>query len=462
MACRIPISILDVEKTEKIRSKLCMYPQVVKRKSYGQTTEPEPIIFYRHGTDYIDVPYLFGASLTQTIPNNDYPFSKIYSTFTGKLRETQISVYDQALEQLHNIGTSTLALPPGWGKTILGAKLMIAMGLMGLVLVTRETLTMQWKKTFEDNTTARVWIVGEKKPPSVCDVIICMDGRWEYMPPEFRRQIGFMIIDEAHCFCTPTRVGCLLAFHPKYILIESGSLERDDEMHTMMYALAGSHGVYRESKNPFKVMKILTHTKPETRIRFGQTDYAFLMKNTLFDVRRNQIILDLVMMNTKFKILILTASVDHAILLNDEILKRGVRSDCLCGTKKGYQDATVLVGTISKIGTGFDPANFCPTYDGRPFDLLILASSIQKYSMLTQNVGRVFRCPNPVVMHLVDDNPTFKNHWYKARKWYQSRNGEISEHHIQNDANPAPVDKTPEDVASSWIQKKILQIRKSK
>ncbi len=108
---------------------------------------------------------------------------------------------------------------PGFGKTILGASLASRVKLMTVILVHREILTVQWKKTFEDFTTAKVWIVGEKNPPSECDVIICMDTRWHLIPKFMKDACGFLIIDEAHAFCTPTHVGCLLAFHPKYMIL---------------------------------------------------------------------------------------------------------------------------------------------------------------------------------------------------------------------------------------------------
>jgi hypothetical protein len=331
----------------------------------------------------------------------------------------------------------------------LGAKLASNIGLITVVLVHREILTIQWKKTFVDNTTASVWIVGEKHPPSICDVIICMDTRWHHIPLEMRNAVGTLIIDECHRFCTITHVGCLLAFHPKYIILESASLERDDNMHMMLYAIAGTHGVFRESNKPFTVMKIMTNTKPvREQNRMGETNWTALVHNTLMDPRRNQIILELVKSNLNFKILILTAIKEHATLLYESLQGLDIPSDYLFGTKKGYVDSVVLVGSFAKIGEGFDQANFCPTYSGKPFDLLILAGSIKKYSMLVQNVGRVFRADYPFVMALVDDDEIYKKHWNKARTWYIARNGTITEHNIPIENNK----QTISSIQQQWLQ----------
>lgn len=452
-------SNLSPEAANSIRTMLCLQPEVPYSK-YNQNVTPEPILFWRMDGNTIHLPFLFAASLFQITPNVDIPFPVTQLQFTGALRENQVAVEQESWEQLQRFGTSTLGLYPGFGKTILGAKLASRAKLMTVVLVHREVLAGQWKKTFQDFTSAQVWIVGEKNPPPLCDVIICMDTRWEQMPVQMRDAIGFLIVDEAHAFCTPTHVSCLLAFHPKYILLESASLERDDGMHAMAYAIAGTHGVYRESSKPFNVMKITTGVTPvRKQNRMGGTDWAALQQDTLMDQRRNQIILGLVTANLNFKILILTSLRDHATLLYNALQYMKIPSDYLCGTKRGYTDSTVLVGTVAKIGTGFDPATACPTYAGRPFDLLILACSMKKYSMLIQNVGRVFRAEFPTVMHLVDNDTIFKGHWSKAQKWYVARGGTITAHDIPNPQQPPSTVTDITTQQQTWAQNKARQLQ---
>jgi hypothetical protein len=43
------------------------------------------------------------------------------------------------------------------------------------------------------------------------------------------------------------------------------------------------------------------------------------------------------------------------------------------GQKKGYNDSHVLVGTVSKMGVGFDEANVCENFQGVKSDTLVLA-----------------------------------------------------------------------------------------
>jgi hypothetical protein len=460
MAYAVARSTLSDEIATKIHSMLCLQPDVpVTRHNNGNI--PPPIKFYVLVEGILHLPYLFAASLFQIVPNIDikYPISGV--AFTGQLREHQIPVENEAWGQLESKGTSTLGLYPGFGKTILGASLAARAKLITCVLVHREILTGQWKKTFESFTNARVWIVGEKDPPPTCEVIICMDTRWHLIPTAVRDCVGFLIIDEAHAFCTPGHVGCLLTFHPKYIVIESATLERDDGMHSMIYAMAGNHGVFRETDIPFTVMKITTNTKPPRAMtRTGGINWPALVHATLFDERRNAIIMNLVIQNPTSTILILTSLVEHTMLLYNMLQRMGVSSDYMCGSRKTYHDCRVLIGTMPKIGTGFDPATSCPDYAGRPFDTLILAASIKKYSILVQNVGRAFRSKWPCIMHLVDNDSIFINHWYKCRKWYLARGGVISNHNIENSQQPTPASENITNVQQKWLGAVQLRVIK--
>jgi len=458
MSYAISRSSISDAAAATIRSMLSLTAETQYNK-FRREDEAEPVIFYIYG-NIIHLPYMFSASLFQIIPNVNicYPLSGL--EFNGKLRDNQIAVETEAWEQLERYGTSTLGLYPGFGKTVLGAKLSARAGLMTVILVHREILTTQWKTTYQNVTNGRVWIVGEKNPPQICDVIICMDTRWNMISKEVRDAVGFLIIDEAHAFCTRTHVDCLLSFHPKYILIESATLLREDGMHSMIYAIAGNHGVFRESDKPFNVVKIMTNMKPVRKMTItGNVDYGNLLKSTLLDERRNGIILELVKQNVSRKILILTSLVDHVTLMYNNLIEAKISVDYLCGKKKTYQDSTVLVGTLSKIGTGMDPATSCPTYSGQPFDLLILVTSIKKTAMLVQNVGRCFRANFPTVFHLVDNDTIFTGHWAKAKKWYIMHAGIVTEHNIENKEENTNSTNSITTLQNEWIHKKIVQTK---
>jgi len=449
MAFSIARDKLTKEQTDKISKMLCFNPKTkdFSRGNYKSNDVAVPILFFqlhvKNKIEMVYLPYLFSSTLLQIIPNMDKrtTYHHFTSEFTGKLLERQVSVDKEVDVQLETYGTSTLAVEPGFGKTVLGARAICRKKLLACVLIHREILGSQWRQTFETFTNLKSWIVGEKKNfshsqtniPSMkdldeIDVIICMDTRYLTIPDDMRKKIGFLIIDEAHAFCTPSRVGCLLAFEPIYILIETATLERDDDMHEMMYAMVGEHGVFRETNKVFNVVKIKTNVTPERKMTmYKQLNWPHLVSTTLLNPIRNDIINQLVSENDDKTILILTSLTEHVLLLNKRFLEQQLDCDYMCGTKKSYKDGHILIGTTSKLGTGFDQATACPDFSGKRFDLLILCCSIKKYSMLVQNVGRAFRSDFPTIFHLVDDDTIYEAHWRLCKKWYIRRGGILSE-----------------------------------
>lgn len=429
MSVEIPRSILTQAGKEKIVQELTLFPEedeFVKKKMKVNKT-PERFAFFNITSEYVYLPIAY-ARKTFGLPGNENKIFPIHPyTFTGKLREAQQPVARELKAHLNSQGGCVLAVRTGFGKTILGAEAAAGYGLIVAVLITREILAGQWKKTFEDNTNAKTWIVGETFPDYLPNVIITMDGRVNAIPEQLRRQVGFVIIDEAHMFCTKGRVDALLAFQPRYVLAETATLERDDGLHKMIQMIVGDSIIIRDFDTDFKVFKMITGIQGERAMSGSRLNYGHLLKTTLENPYRNAMIVELVNRYRHHKILVLTSLVEHSKLLCQAIQQRGVSCDVLSGTKKSYQDCNVLVGTIPKIGTGFDPATSCDSYDGRPFDLLILASTIKKYQALTQNVGRVFRSPNPIIFHLVDQDPIFERHWKKCLSWYRSRNGTVAQ-----------------------------------
>lgn len=420
-------------QAEKIRSILTFIPKAENTK-YG--TPGQPINFWLTETCknanqeeelFIRLPFLFAAAFFRICPNLDLHYPAHPVTFTGTLRPDQVPIIETAWQHLQDKGTTTLGLPPGKGKTVLGTKLACFPPVRGLraIVVHRDVLLTQWLSTITNNTDAKVWIVGEKEPATY-SFIICLGNRWRDIPPATRAAVGFLIIDEAHCFCTPGFVEALLAFTPQYIVVETATLQRSDGMHSMIQAMVGTHGVFEQAQLSFLVYRVSTGIVPQRSFdERGRLEWSKILSSTIYAPGRDQLILQLVKFFPQKSILVLTGLREHALALHALFLANSVTSDCLCGKKNSYAEAHVLVGTISKIGTGFDQGSACATFSGKRFNLLILASTIKKTSLLTQNVGRVFRCENPLIFHLSDADPIYTRHWREARKWYTERGATI-------------------------------------
>lgn len=438
MAYRVLLSDLTDDQVDKLKLSLIFIPDNgFKYSNPYSSNKPQAIKFFRTvDNKYLDIPYLFASGFFNIIPNINNYFLEISINFTGKLWPEQIQPHQQCLDYLNTRGTCILGLPPSSGKTIYGCKLITDLKLLTVIMIPLSVLDEQWKNTIADFSDGVPWIVGEKAQPANCNIIICLYTRVNLIPEAIRNQVGFMIIDEAHLFCTQ-ELGCsLLYFHPKYILAETATLLKDNGLHTMTYAICGKHGIFREHDTPFNVVKVLTGITPVreyTKYKKKQTvKYAKLVESTLLNDKRDLIILSLVKSNLHRKILILTGLKAHAAKLLQLLTAHGIDCDTYYGNQKSYRDGTVLIGTPHKIGTGFDQKSFCKNPDIVPFDLMILGFDIQQYAKLTQNCGRIFRSKTPVIFHLVDNDPIYNRHWNKCQKWYTLHMGIISEYNASN------------------------------
>ena len=117
----------------------------------------------------------------------------------------------------------------------------------------------------------------------------------------------------------------------------------------------------------------------------------------------------------------------HCDDICDKITELGITPAKLYGTIKNYKTSSVLVGTTSKMGVGFDEANFCDDYDGKPSDLLIVTQTFKSWPMFEQVRGRGMRADTPTVVYLNDKHSITRRHMSIMRKWIRETNGEIIE-----------------------------------
>lgn len=315
-------------------------------------------------------------------------------------------------------------------NTIMGAALSYLAEYNTLVLCNRASIAEQWRKTFlkcYPGHDSWIWVVGKDPMPTtyIPPFIICMDQRYTKIPKQYAKAVGTLIIDEAHLFCTPTRVKCLLYVQPRVVIVETATLKRNDGMHVMIQSMVGTHGVFTVSNAPYVVKRVLTQIPIEiTKNKFGN-DYTAMCKEISINTERNELICDIVATNLHRKYIILTRRADHVVTLQNMFESMGIPSGTLYGSKNKYKDSTVLIGTMPKIGTGFDEENACADFKGNKSNVLILANSVKQYQSFEQYRGRVMRCKSPIVIWIQDPISTINNHFLGLRSWIDETNGTI-------------------------------------
>lgn len=434
MSVLIPLDDLTEENKTKIRKCLMIQPKnetyFKTMYDYSNTFEKDPILFYDIQNNKIHLPYTFGNSIMNKHINSSitYPLRK-FNFIKTQLRSYQIPIVKEAMKYLRTKGTVILGLSPGMGKTLMSIWLSSKLGGITLILVPLKLVFKGWITTFKMYTDAKIWVHDGKTPkPDHFDVIITMDTMFYKLKPDILSQVQNLVVDEAHMFCTPKRIHCLLGTIPKYIIACTATLERSDDMHAIIHAMCGKHGVFKKSDKKYMVYKMLTGIKVETeKTKMGNTNWPKLVKDLAYHERRNKMIIALVMKNLQHKIMILTWNKSHAYFLCDLIKKKGVTCDVLAGVKSNYKDSQVLVCTAQKAGVGFDEQMACSDWSGTRSNLMLLVGSTKSLASLEQITGRVFRSEYPIIVDFVDDNAINKNHWRIRRKWYLDpcRNGTI-------------------------------------
>lgn len=435
MAVRIKLDSLSEDQKKCIREKLYFQPKktnfAVSNFYSAASVEKDPIFFYwiDKESNEIVLPYTFANSLMGKHINSclAYPFSQF--SFTGKLRDYQIPIAEKALSQLHSTGTTLLNLGTGLGKSALSAYLSSKLDGMVLVLTNRETIQKGWYETFKDNTNAGIWLIDAKmRIPEKCNVILTMDGKFEKIPWEIRKMISTFVIDEVHMFMTNSQISVLLGVCPKYVIACSATPTRPDNMERMWHVIGGLHSVEVKNTKKFTVYKFMTGIVTELeKNKMGTVDFSKLTASLANHEIRNAFIIDLIEKNLNQKIMLLGWSKKHISYLYEELRKKNISADYLYGTKSKYVDSQVLLGTISKVSTGFDSKNVAINFDGIAISMLILVGSTKSFNLHTQSIGRAFRSDHPIIIDVVDEDVIAKRHWNARRKIYEEMNCEIIE-----------------------------------
>jgi superfamily II DNA or RNA helicase len=430
MSVRINRNLLNESLIQTIRKTLILNPVQPKSFNYNNFSTPiqrDPIQFYfvkeeSDGSKYVHLPYAFGNILmgANVNSNNIYPIFDLQ--FTKTLRMKQPEYVQTALTQLQSYGTTTLELPTGTGKTAITAYLSTILKHRTLIIVHLSVLVNQWIKTFTEFTNGKIWVVGETEFTPDCNIIICMEERVKKIQSDILYSIGTLAIDEADRLTTKSRVEPLLLCTPRYIILMTATLDlRTDCMDSMLYLLAGTHKVSDTVEKKITLYRVNTPFNPPVIKTARGTDWNSVRQWLCNNSDRNSEIVESALYYNNHKILILCHLVNHVKILHSMFAERGVSVDYICGTKKSYNDSRILIGSVSKVGIGFDDSS-SSNNDGIRINMLILTNSIKNESLLIQVLGRI-RADNPKILYFVDECDIVKRHFAVCKKYIGKTNG---------------------------------------
>ncbi|HXY54054.1 MAG TPA: DEAD/DEAH box helicase family protein [Nitrospirota bacterium] len=329
------------------------------------------------------------------------PAGPSYS-FNGTLREAQ----QEAIDEIFKYDLGVLSAPPGFGKTVIGARLIAKRGCRTLVLVHRKELLDQWIARLslflgiDPREIGRIG-AGKNKPNGILDVAMIQSLVRKDEVNDMVAVYGHVIVDECHHLPAVSFERVLNEVKARYIVGLTATPYRRDGHQPIIHMQCGPiryavHPKSLEARARFKHQLICRTTdfamdNPDSSI---QQIYAGLVS----DERRNNIILTdvrqaiqegrspVLLTERKEHLDILTASlqgeVKHLIVLSGRLSPKERRETMARLDAIPDGEARLIAATGRYLGEGFDDPRL---------DTLILAMPFSWKGTIVQYAGRLHR-----------------------------------------------------------------------
>lgn len=367
----------------------------------------------------------------------EYPKSSSEYVFEGTLTEKQELVKEEVFETLNRTKSIILSFHCGFGKTIFSIYIASLLKYKTCVLAHRVNLIDQWYYSIKKVCPqATIQILDTKcKIDKSCDFFIINSLNVCKRTKDDFKDIGIVIVDEAHTICTENLSKGLFHFIPKYMIGLTATPYRTDGMSVILEHFFGPEIIERKLRRPFNVylLKTAKHgivpIKSETKVnKMGKLDWNSVLKSQCLNVKRNNMIVEIIKYFRTRNILVLCKLVEQSKYLLNKLKEEDEFVDMFVSTQKKFNhESRILISTFSKTGVGFDHPKL---------DMLIIASDVEEG--IEQYVGRIFRRQDvtPIIIDILDDFRPLYNHYLSRRKLYIETGAEITDY---ENIFPSPV-----------------------
>ena len=415
MSISTKIEDLTDDQRENIIKDLCIETEDTKKKYFGPKTKK--IYAYLLTTTHIYTPFYYSIKTLGKTRNARSSYASINCIFTGILRDEQKVALKEGKALLNQNGCCIMSMYPGFGKTISAIKLACDIKLKTLIIVNKIILMEQWITSINDFCNSATIISNLKNnkknltqfDPS--DFIIMNAINIDKFPKSFYEDIGFVVVDECHQILTETLSRSLELLSPRYLLGLSATAFRYDPLDKLFNLYFGPEKVLRSMHKKHTVYVVKTECLPQVELdRRGKINWTLLIDSLSMDEARNTLIINIITKHKDRNFLVLVKRIAQGEILENKLKEAGENVCSLLGSNQTFdRNVRILIGTNSKVGTGF---NF------EKINSLILACDLKNYFL--QYLGRAFRDPEtePIIFDFVDKNPILKSHFFKRRDQY--------------------------------------------
>jgi superfamily II DNA or RNA helicase len=327
-----------------------------------------------------------------------------------KLRPEQ----DDAINQIMENDFSICVAPPGFGKTLIGAKMFEKRACKTLIIVNKNMLLNQWIERFVDYfeyDKNDIGYLGKSKNKLNGNIDVATMQSLKNSP-DYIHNYSFVIIDECHHIPAVTFEQIVKNFRGKYILGLSATPNRKDGLQAILYQQLGDIAYeYKKKKTHYNKLKII-----RTDFISEASNYASIINELCIDEKRNNLIIEEIKYNITRKILLLTDRIEHINILEHLLNLEGIDFVSIHGSmnKKDQvenmnlvKEKSLILATTSYFGEGIDFPHL---------NTIFFATPISYYGRLVQYLGRIGRGNQEcLAIDFLDTNNAMLNSAFKKR-----------------------------------------------
>ena len=380
---------------------------------------PKYLKGYEESSEFLTLPRGLKEKLFEYLNYNLVKYKIIDNRVFEKIETKRIlftlrAEQEDAIKEILKYDSSICVAPPGFGKTLIGAKIFEQRAVKTLIIVNKNMLLDQWISRFVDYfgyKKSDIGFLGKSQNRLNGNIDIATMQSLNNIP-ELVENYTQVIVDECHHIPALTFEQIVKNFKGKYILGLSATPNRKDELDPILYQQLGD--ISYEYKKP------KTHTNRllviKTEFISSADNYAAIINELVSNEDRNRQIVKTIKENINRKILLLSDRIEHLNLLENILKEEKIDFVSVHGSQNKKEQvenmqkvktSSLILATSSFFGEGIDFPHL---------NTIIFATPISFYGRLIQYLGRIGRGNQEcLAIDFLDSKNAMLNSTYKKR-----------------------------------------------
>ena len=380
---------------------------------------PKYLKGYEESSEFLTLPRGLKEKLFEYLNYNLVKYKIIDNRVFEKIETKRIlftlrAEQEDAIKEILKYDSSICVAPPGFGKTLIGAKIFEQRAVKTLIIVNKNMLLDQWISRFVDYfgyKKSDIGFLGKSQNRLNGNIDIATMQSLNNIP-ELVENYTQVIVDECHHIPALTFEQIVKNFKGRYILGLSATPNRKDELDPILYQQLGN--ISYEYKKP------KTHTNKllviKTEFTSSADNYAAIINELVSNEDRNRQIVKTIKENIDRKILLLSDRIEHLNLLENILKEEKIDFVSVHGSQNKKEQvenmqkvktSSLILATSSFFGEGIDFPHL---------NTIIFATPISFYGRLIQYLGRIGRGNQEcLAIDFLDSKNAMLNSTYKKR-----------------------------------------------